>query len=256
MISSQAIIDSNAQLHESVVVEPFAIIGPDVVIGEGCWIGPNTVIKGPTKIGKNNRIFQFCSIGDDPQDKKYAGENTHLEIGDNNIIREYCSINRGTAQDLGKTQVGSHNLLMAYVHVAHDCVVGDNVILANAVTLAGHVHVSDWAIMAGFSGAHQFCHIGAHAFIGMQSGVVKDVPPYVMAMGQPALPKGLNTEGLSRRGFSADTILEIKRAYKVVYRQGNTVTQALELLKLKSKQFPELEILREFISNSSRGIIR
>ncbi len=254
MIHSTAIIDPAAQLGRNVEIGPYSIIGADVVIGDDCIIGPHVVLRGPTVLGRNNRIFQFASVGEDCQDKKFKGEPTQLVIGDNNIIREFVTIHRGTTQDQGITRIGSDNLLMAYVHVAHDCVVGDHVILANNTTLAGHVHVGDWAILGGFTGVHQFCHIGAHAFTAVNSVVVQDIPPYIMAQGHNAVPRTINSEGLKRRGFSAEQISTIKRAFKILYRQGHTVSEAVE--KMNELQATELQPLIDFVQQSARGIIR
>ena len=254
MIHSTAIIDPAAQLGRNVEIGPYSIIGADVVIGDDCIIGPHVVLRGPTVLGRNNRIFQFASVGEDCQDKKFKGEPTQLLIGDNNIIREFVTIHRGTTQDQGITRIGSDNLLMAYVHVAHDCVVGDHVILANNTTLAGHVHVGDWAILGGFTGVHQFCHIGAHAFTAVNSVVVQDIPPYIMAQGHNAVPRTINSEGLKRRGFSAEQISIIKRAFKILYRQGHTVSEAVE--KMNELQAAELQPLIDFVQKSARGIIR
>ncbi|RUO58530.1 acyl-ACP--UDP-N-acetylglucosamine O-acyltransferase [Pseudidiomarina insulisalsae] len=254
MIHETAIIDANARLGSNVAIGPYSIVGPDVVIGDDCWIGPHVVIKGPTVIGKGNKIFQFASVGEDCQDKKYNGEPTRLEIGDHNVIRECVTIHRGTVQDQSLTRIGSHNLLMAYVHVAHDCMVGDNVILANNTTLAGHVHVGDWAILGGFTGVHQFCHIGAHAFTAVNSVVVQDIPPYIMAQGHNAVPRTINSEGLKRRGFSKEQVMTIKRAFKTLYRKGLTVDEAVA--EMEGWQAPELADLIRFVQTSSRGIIR
>jgi UDP-N-acetylglucosamine acyltransferase len=254
VIHSTAIIDPAAQLGRNVEIGPYSIIGADVVIGDDCIIGPHVVLRGPTVLGRNNRIFQFASVGEDCQDKKFKGEPTQLVIGDNNIIREFVTIHRGTTQDQGITRIGSDNLLMAYVHVAHDCVVGDHVILANNTTLAGHVHVGDWAILGGFTGVHQFCHIGAHAFTAVNSVVVQDIPPYIMAQGHNAVPRTINSEGLKRRGFSAEQISTIKRAFKILYRQGHTVSEAVE--KMNELQATELQPLIDFVQQSARGIIR
>lgn len=254
MIHPTAIIDDKAVIGNNVEIGPYSIIGPDVVIGDDCWIGPHVVLKGPTVLGKGNKIYQFASVGEDCQDKKYNGEATRLEIGDNNIIRECVTIHRGTVQDQGLTKLGSNNLLMAYVHVAHDCMVGDNIILANNTTLAGHVYVGDWAILGGFTGVHQFCHIGAHAFTAVNSVVVQDIPPYIMAQGHNAVPRTINSEGLKRRGFSKEAIMHIKRAFKTLYRKGLTIDEAVA--EMESWQAPELNELIHFVQNSSRGIIR
>lgn len=254
MIHSTAIIDPSAQIGRNVEIGPYSIVGANVVIGDDCVIGPHVVLRGPTVLGRNNRIFQFASVGEDCQDKKFKGEPTQLIIGDNNVIREFVTIHRGTVQDQGITRIGHDNLLMAYVHVAHDCVVGDHVILANNTTLAGHVVVGDWAILGGFTGVHQFCHIGAHAFTAVNSVVVQDVPPYIMAQGHNAVPRTINSEGLKRRGFSAEQISTIKRAFKILYRQGLTVTEAVD--KMTQLQAAELQPLIDFVQHSSRGIIR
>ncbi|EAR63052.1 acyl-ACP--UDP-N-acetylglucosamine O-acyltransferase [Neptuniibacter caesariensis] len=256
MIDSRAIVDPSAKLANDVEVGPWSIIGPDVEIGAGTVVGPHVVIKGPTKIGCNNRIFQFASVGEDCQDKKYAGEPTTLTIGDHNVIREGVTIHRGTIQDAGTTTIGSHNLFMAYAHVAHDCVVGDHVIMANNTAIAGHVHVGDWSILGGFTAVHQFCKIGSHVMCGTSTVVLKDIPAYVMANGNTATPHGINTEGLKRRGFSTEAISQIKRAYKSLYRKKLTVAQALSELQVMAESCPEIEPLIDSVKNSSRGIIR
>lgn len=255
MIHPTAIIDDSARIGNNVEIGPYSIVGANVEIGDNCVIGPHVVLRGPTVLGKNNRIFQFASVGEDCQDKKYNGEPTRLVIGDNNVIRECVTIHRGTVQDQGLTQIGSNNLLMAYVHVAHDCIVGDNVILANNTTLAGHVHVGDWAILGGFTGVHQFCHIGAHAFTAVNSVVVQDIPPYIMAQGHNAAPRTINAEGLKRRGFQPNQILNIKRAFKLLYRQGLTISEAVEKMRELDADV-ELTPLIDFVQNSQRGIIR
>ncbi|MGB1092515.1 MAG: acyl-ACP--UDP-N-acetylglucosamine O-acyltransferase [Oceanobacter sp.] len=256
MIHPTAIIDPKASLAADVEVGPFSVIGADVEIGSGTWIGPHVVIKGPTSIGKNNKIYQFASIGEDCQDKKYAGEPTRLVIGDNNVIREACSLHRGTVQDEGVTTIGSHNLLMVNVHVAHDCIIGDQCILANDTNLAGHVRVGDWAILGGSTQVHQFCQIGAHTMVGTGTVVLKDIPAYVKASGYPAEPHGINAEGLRRRGFDTEVINEIRTAYKTVYRQGNTVAEALQALESVASVTPEVALLLDSIKAASRGIIR
>ena len=253
MIHETAIISKNAKLGENVSVGAYSIIGDDVEIGDNTVIHSHVVVKGPSIIGKNNEIFQFSSVGEDCQDKKYAGEPTRLEIGDNNVIRENVTIHRGTIQDQSLTKIGSNNLFMAYTHVAHDCMIGDNVIFANNASVAGHVHVGDWAILGGMVGVHQFVKIGAHSFIGLNSIVVKDVPPYVLASGNGAEPKGLNSEGLKRRGFSAEQIKAIKNAYRVTYRKGLSVTDALSNMDTSE---PAVEAFADFIRHSTRGIIR
>lgn len=255
-VHDTAIIASSAALADDVEVGPYTIIGDDVEIGSGSRIGSHVVIAGPTRIGRDNRIYQFSSIGDDPQDKKYAGEPTRLEIGERNTIREYCTISRGTVQDEGVTRIGDDNWIMAYVHIAHDCRIGSQTILANNATLAGHVHVGDWAIFAGFSGAHQFCHIGAHSFLAMYCGVNRDVPAYTMMQGQPAEPRGINSEGLKRRGFSAEQIRHIRNAYRIVYRKGLKLADAMEQIEALAAEQPELELFLESLRASDRGLAR
>ncbi|ALO34336.1 UDP-N-acetylglucosamine O-acyltransferase [Colwellia sp. MT41] len=256
MIHPQAIIEPGAVIGENVTIGPWTYIAGNVVIGDNCEISSHVVINGPTRLGKGNRIFQFASIGEDCQDLKYAGEPTELVIGDNNTFRESCTIHRGTIQDNSITQIGSNNLFMAYTHVAHDCVVGSHCIFANNASIAGHVHVGDHAIIGGMVGVHQFCHIGAHSFIAGNALILKDVPAYVMASGQPAKPFGLNSEGLRRRGFSNDTILTIKRAYKIMYRQGLSVAEALNKISEMPAQSSELQLFCDSIKTSNRGIIR
>jgi len=255
VIHPTAIIDDSASIGNNVSIGPYTVVGPHVEIGDHCVIGPHVVLRGPTVLGQHNRIYQFASVGEDCQDKKYQGEPTRLVIGDYNVIREGVTIHRGTVQDQGVTEIGSHNLLMAYVHVAHDCVVGDHVILANNTTLAGHVHVGDWAILGGFTGVHQFCKIGAHAFTAVNSVVVQDIPPYIMAQGHNAVPRTINSEGLKRRGFTPQQITAIKRAYKLLYRQGLTVAEAVEKMRELNAD-EELTPLIDFILSSKRGIIR
>ncbi|SFM16538.1 acyl-ACP--UDP-N-acetylglucosamine O-acyltransferase [Marinobacter zhejiangensis] len=255
-VHPQAIVDPSAKLADGVTVGPWSYIGPGVEIGEGTEIMSHVVVKGPTVIGRNNRIFQFSSVGEECQDKKYAGEPTTLVIGDDNVIRENCTIHRGTVQDQGETRIGSGNLLMAYVHVAHDCVVGDNTILANCATLAGHVSVGDWAILGGGTMVHQFCKIGAHSMSAGGSIVLKDIPAYVMASGQSAEPFGMNVEGLKRRGFSKEALLALRRAYKVIYRQGLTTEQAIEALEADFSDVPEVAPLIDSLRGTHRGIIR
>ncbi|MEW6991267.1 acyl-ACP--UDP-N-acetylglucosamine O-acyltransferase [Colwelliaceae bacterium 6441] len=256
MIHEQAIIEDGAVIGSNVTIGPWTYVSKNVVIGDNCHISANVVINGPTRIGKGNRIFQFASIGEDCQDLKYNGEPTELIIGDNNVFRESCTIHRGTIQDKGITQIGNNNLFMAYTHVAHDCMVGNNCILANNASIAGHVHVGDYAILGGMTGVHQFCHIGAHSFVAATSLVLKDIPPYVMASGNAAKPFGLNSEGLKRRGFSAETIRAIKQAYRQVYRQGLTVEAAMLAIKENIESSDELAIFTDFIQSSNRGIIR
>lgn len=256
LIHPQAIVDPAARLADDVEVGPWTLIGPDVEIGAGTVIGPHVVIRGPTTIGQGNRVFQFASVGEDCQDKKYAGEPTRLEIGDFNVIREGCTIHRGTVQDRGVTSIGSHNLLMAYVHVAHDCVVGDNIIMANNATIAGHVHVGNGAILGGYTTVHQFCHLGAWSMSAANSAVFKDIPAYVMVGGNPASAHGMNFEGMRRRGFSPELVTALRRAYKQVYRQGLTLQEALKSLEESAEQYPEIAIYRDSILASTRGITR
>jgi UDP-N-acetylglucosamine acyltransferase len=256
LIDERAVVSPRARVHEEVSVGPFSVIGDDVEIGRGTRVEPHVVIRGPTTIGEDNHVFQFASIGDDPQDKKYAGEPTRLVIGDRNTIREYTTISRGTVQDRGVTEVGDDNWIMAYTHIAHDCVVGSHTIFANAASLAGHVHVGDYAILGGFSGVHQFCRIGAHAFLGMYSHVTMDVPAFVVAVGSPAAPRGINAEGLKRRGFSAEQIRNLREAYRLVYRQGLKLEDAIDQLDARVGEQPELQPLLESLRDGSRGIVR
>lgn len=253
-IHSTAIIEAGAKIDASVEIGPYAVIGPHVEIGEGTTIGAHAVITGHTRIGRRNRIFQFVSLGEQPQDKKYAGEPTRLEIGDDNTIREFCTFNTGTAQDLGTTRVGNGNWVMAYVHIAHDCIVGNQTILANNATLGGHVEIGDYAILGGLTAVHQFCKIGAHVITGGGTIVYKDIPPFVMASGAPAQPHGLNAEGLKRRGFSAEALATLKRAYKTIYRESLTLQEALA--KLDQETAPEVAQLAAFLRSAGRGIIR
>ncbi|TCO83721.1 acyl-[acyl-carrier-protein]--UDP-N-acetylglucosamine O-acyltransferase [Plasticicumulans lactativorans] len=256
MIDARAIVDPAARLAPSVRVGAYSIIGPDVEIDEGTVIGPHVVIKGPTRIGRDNRIFQFASVGDDPQDKKYAGEPTRLEIGDRNTIREYVTINRGTVQDQSVTRLGDDNWIMAYVHVAHDCVIGSRTVFANNASLAGHVHIGDDVILGGFTLVHQFCRIGEHAFCGFSTGVQRDVPPYVTVAGYRAEPHGINAEGLRRRGFSAEEIVAIKRAYRAVYRAGLKLEDAIAELRTIAQDWPRVSVFADFVESSTRGIVR
>ena len=255
-IHGTAIVAPSAVVADDVEIGPFSVIGDDVEIGSGSRIGAHVVINGPTRLGKDNRIHQFSSIGDDPQDKKYAGEKTRLEIGNGNTIRECCTISRGTVQDQGVTSIGDDNWIMAYVHIAHDCRIGSHTIFANNATLAGHVHVGDWVIFAGFSGAHQFCRIGAHSFLGMYCGTNRDVPAYTMMAGQPAAPHGINSEGLKRRGFSSGQIRNIKHAYRIVYRQGRKLAEAIQEIERLVAEQPELEIFLDSLRTSERGLVR
>jgi len=256
MIHQTAIIDPTAHVDENVEIGPYTVIGANVSIGSGSIISSHVTINGTTTIGKNNRIYQFSSIGEDPQDKKYAGEKSFLEIGDNNEIREFTTIHRGTTQDQNTTIIGSNNLLMAYTHVAHDCVIADDVILANAASLGGHVHIGNNVILGGFSIVHQFCHLGDHCFSAMGSAITKDVPPFVMVGGRPTKPHGVNSVGLDRRGFSPDAILQIKRAYKLLYKSGLKLSEATSKLAEVAKEQPELGIMVDFLRNSNRSILR
>ena len=255
-IHPTAIVHPGARLAEGVQVGPYSVIGEHVEIAEGTTIGPHVVVEGHTRIGSNNRIFQFCSIGSEPQDKKYAGEPTRLEIGNGNTIREFCSFSTGTAQDGGLTRVGNDNWIMAYVHVAHDCMVGSNTIFANNATLAGHVSVGDWAILGGFTGVHQFVRVGAHSFCGVGTVLLQDLPPFVTVSGNPASPHGINSEGLKRRGFSSAGIMAIKRAYKTLYRSGLTLDEARRQIAETVAEAPELQQFSDFIAESGRGIVR
>ena len=255
-IHPTAIIDPGAELADDVEVSAYTLIGARVRIGAGCSVGPHCVLEGPTVIGKQNRLWQFCSIGAAPQDKKYAGEDTALEIGDGNTIREFCTLNRGTVQDGGVTRIGNDNWIMAYVHVAHDCQVGSHTIFANSTQLAGHVQVGDWAVLGGFTGVHQFVKVGAHSMSAVGAALFKDLPPYVTCSGNPAAPHGINTEGLKRRGFTTEQIENLRRAYKILYRNSLTLEEARrELDALRAVQ-PETVLLLDFLAASTRGIIR
>ncbi|MCU7811304.1 MAG: acyl-ACP--UDP-N-acetylglucosamine O-acyltransferase [Candidatus Thiodiazotropha sp. (ex Notomyrtea botanica)] len=256
MIDPRAVVDPNAELEEGVSVGPFSVIGAGVKIGSGTTIGPHVVINGPTRIGRDNRIYQFASVGEDPQDKKYAGEPTTLEIGDRNVIRECATLHRGTVQDQSVTRIGSDNLFMAYIHVAHDCIIGDHIILANGASLGGHVQIGDHAILGGFTMVHQFGRVGAHSFCGMGSAVNMDLPPFVTVSGQPAKPHGINSEGLRRRGFTAEDIQQIKRAYKLIYKSKLRLEEARVEIGGMLEQSPALNILHDFLAESGRGILR
>lgn len=256
LIDSRAIVDPAAKIADNVKVGPFSIIGPDVEIGEGTEIGSHVVIKGPTKIGQNNRLFQFSTVGEDTPDLKYKGEPTTLTIGDNNVIREGVTIHRGTVQDRGDTFIGDHNLLMAYVHVGHDSVIGNHCILVNNAALAGHVIIGDWAILSGYTLVHQYCQIGAHSFSGMGSAIGKDVPAYVMVTGAPAAARNINLEGLKRRGFSRDDLTAISSAYKMVYRRGLTLEEAIEEIENEFAGNASVELFVHSLKASKRGIVR
>ncbi len=256
MIHSTAIVDPGARIGANVKIGPYSLIGPDVEIGDNTEIGPHVIIKGHTRIGRDNRIFQFCSLGEVPQDKKYAGEPTRLEIGDRNTIREFCTFNLGTVQDQGVTSIGDDNWLMAYVHIAHDCRVGNKTIFANGASLAGHVIVDDWVIFGGFTGIHQFCRIGAHVITAASSLVLQDVPPYLMVAGNTAQPYGIHVEGLKRRGFTAEAIAELKRAYRTLYKSGLLLEEAKGKLAEQAKTQPDVQRFVDFLEVSKRGIIR
>ena len=256
LIHATAIIDPSAIIAADVEIGPYSIVGADVELGPGSKLESHVVVKGPTRIGCNNHIFQFSSVGEACQDMKYNGEPTRLEIGENNVIREGCTLHRGTIQDAGVTKIGSHNLLMGNVHVAHDCVLGDHIIVANNVALAGHVHVGDYAILGGFTAVHQFCHIGPHCMTGAGSVVLKDIPAFVMANGNSVSPHGMNTEGLKRRGFSEEAIKVLRQAYKIIFRQGLTLDVAIARLHEMSVGDDELSVLIGSLKKTSRGIIR
>jgi len=259
-IHPTAIVEPGAEIHATAEIGAYSIIGANVVIGARTRVGPHVVIDGKTNIGEDNIFYQFSSIGAPPQDKKYVGEPTRLEIGDRNTIREFCTFNRGTVQDVGVTRLGNDNWIMAYVHLAHDCQIGNNTIFANNAQLAGHVQVGDWAIMGGFSNVHQFCKIGAHAMVGMSTSLTQDVPPYVILSGNPAQAHGINSEGLKRRGFSREAITAIRHAYKVLYKSGLTLEEAKAALQEQEQSEPEfaaeLKLIRDFLQNVSRGIVR
>lgn len=256
LIDPTAIVHPGAELGRGVSVGAYSIIGEHVELGEETSVGPHVLIEGRTRIGAQNRIFAFSSLGGPPQDKKYRGEPTRLEIGDRNTIREYCTFNCGTAQDAGVTRIGNDNWIMAYVHIAHDCQIGNHTVFANLATLAGHVHVGDYAILGGFTGAHQFVSIGAHSITGVATVLLQDLPPYVMAAGNTAKPFGINAEGLKRRGFSAEKIAAIKKAYKTLYRTGLTLETARKRIAAAVADCPELQVLLDFLERSRRGIVR
>ncbi len=260
MIHPTAIIDPDARIAGDVSIGPYCVIGAGVEIGAGCELKHHVSIQGPCRIGRNNRFFPFCSIGDEPQDKKFHGEASRLEIGDHNTIREYVTINRGTEDGGGITRIGSHNWIMAYVHIAHDCLLGDNIIMSNVASLAGHVEVHDHAILSGFAKVHQFCRIGAHAFAGMNSDINKDVAPYVTVAQDPrsamAIPRGINAEGLKRRGFTSEQIRQIKQAYKLLFRSGLPLGEARDAIAEMAREEAVLEKLVTFIDNSSRSLLK
>lgn len=256
MIDPRAVVSPRARLAEGVSVGPFSVIGDDVEIGPRTRIGPHAVIQGPTRLGADNVVFQFASLGDAPQDLKYKGEPTRLEVGDRNVFRECCTVNRGTTHDEGITRIGNDNLFMAYTHVAHDCQLGNRIVMANAATLGGHVQMGDWVIMGGLSAAHQFTKIGAHAFIANNCAVTRDVPPYVMTVGQPAVPHSINSKGLERRGFDAAQIRNIRDAYRVLYRRDLLLADAVRELQQRAATQPELKAFVDFIATSTRSLIR
>ncbi|MGH8259590.1 MAG: acyl-ACP--UDP-N-acetylglucosamine O-acyltransferase [Steroidobacteraceae bacterium] len=256
MIDPRAIVSPRAELAADVAVGPFTVIGPEVVIGPGTVIGPHAVVNGPTRLGAGNRVFQFASIGEAPQDKKYQGEPTRLEIGDRNTFREFCTVNRGTVHDRGVTTIGNDGLFLASSHVAHDCVIGDHVVFANCASIGGHVEIGDWVQLGGLSAVHQFSKVGAHAFIGGGAMVSRDVPPYVLITGNPAMPHGVNAEGLKRRGFDAGQIRHIREAYRILYRMDLKLEDAAARLTELARGRPELDLLVQFISHSSRSLTR
>ncbi len=255
MIDPRAIIDPSASIADDVEIGPWSIVGADVEIGTGSKIASHVIVKGPTSIGEHNQIYQFSTVGEDTPDIKYKGEPTRLEIGDHNIIREGVTVHRGTVQDESLTRIGSHNLLMAYSHVGHDCVVGDHVTMVNHASLAGHVLVGDWAILSGYVLVHQYCRIGAHAYAGMAAHIVKDLPAYMFALGQPAVVRTFNVEGLRRRDFSREAIAAIKKAYRMLYRRGLKLDQAMQEIKSMSEDEPALQVLIDSIESTERGIL-
>jgi UDP-N-acetylglucosamine acyltransferase len=255
-IDPRAVVSPNAQLATDVTVGAYTVIGDGVTIGAGTWIGPHAVINGPTTIGEGNRIFQFASIGDAPQDLKYKGEPTRLVIGNRNVFREFTTMNRGTVGGGGITTIGDDCLFMSYTHVAHDCHVGNKIVMANYATLGGHAVIGDWVIMGGYSGVHQFAKVGAHAFLANDAKVTRDVPPYVMAVGSPAEPHSINSEGLKRRGFTPEQIRNLKNAYRVLYRSDLKLADAVVELTKRAQTQPELKALVDFIGDSTRSLVR
>ena len=260
LIHPTAIVDAAAELAATASVGPYAVIGAGVKVGDGTTVGAHAVLEGLTTIGRDNRIFAHASLGGAPQDMKYGGEPTQLVIGDRNTIREFCTFNRGTVQDGGVTRIGDDNWIMAYVHIAHDVQLGNHTILANNATLAGHVHIGDWAIVGGLTGVHQFCHIGAHAMTGFQSHVSQDIPPFMMAGGNPLAARGFNVEGLRRRGFTAERIAQVKQMHRLIYRDGLTLEQSTEAIRALRGALPEGDIdvqaMLDFLAASTRGIAR
>ncbi len=255
-IDPRAVVSPRAEVAPDVEVGPYAVIGPEVTIGAGCWIGPHAVINGPTVLGEGNRVHQFASLGDAPQDMKYRGEPTRLVIGARNTFREFVSVNRGTVTGIGETRIGDDNMILAYSHIAHDCVLGNHIIFSNVVQLAGHVEVGDWAIFSGYSGAHQFSRIGAHAFIGNNTSVIRDIPPYVLATGHPAEPRSINVEGLKRRGFDEVQLRAIRNAYRVLYRSDLKLEVAMRRIEEQALKHEVLGIFAEFLRSSTRGLAR
>jgi UDP-N-acetylglucosamine acyltransferase len=255
-VHASALVDPAAEVADGVEIGPFSVIGPKVRIGAGSWIGPHVVLTGRTTIGCNTRIFQFASLGEEPQDKKYSGEDTELIIGDNNTIREMCTFSRGTVQGGGKTIIGHNNWIMACVHIAHDCILGDNIIMANNTSLAGHVTVGDWAILSGYSLIHQYCSVGEHSLTSFASFVNQSIPPYVTVSGEKAKAKGVNTEGLRRRGFTPEQIQQVRRAYKVLYRSGNTLEEARDELVRMARDSSEIQPLVDFLNSAEKSMIR
>jgi len=256
VIHKQAVVDASAKIADDAQIGPFTVVGSEVSIGAGTWVGSHVVISGPTSIGRDNRLFPFAIVGAECQDKKYAGEPTRLEIGNGNVIREYCSLHRGTVQGGGVTRIGDNNWIMAYVHIAHDCVVGNDSIFANAASLAGHVVVEDNVILGGFTLVHQFCRVGAHSFTGMGSVLNRDVPPYIMVGGPMSAPRGINSEGLKRRGFSSDRIRIIKQAYRIIYKKGLKLDEARQELSDMATDHPDIQLMVDFLSKSQRSILR
>jgi UDP-N-acetylglucosamine acyltransferase len=256
VIDARAVVSPQARLAPDVTVGPFSVIGADVELGPRTVIGPHAVIHGPTTMGADNRVFQFASLGDAPQDKKYGGEPTRLEIGDRNVFRESCTVNRGTTHDQGVTRIGDDNLFMAYSHVAHDCQIGNSTVFANCASLAGHVEIGDWAILGGLTAVHQFARIGAHAFLGGGSIVSRDVPPYVMVAGNPAVPHGVNSEGLRRRGFTDEQIQNVREAYRILYRSELKLAEALAQLLPVAAERAEVRVFVDFIQASARSLVR
>lgn len=256
MIHEQAIVDPGARLGDDVEIGPFCVIGADVELGAGTRVGSHTVIKGPTTIGRDNRIFSFCALGEQPQDLKYAGEPTRLEIGDGNTIREYATMNRGTVGGGGVTRVGNDNLFMAYTHLAHDCIVGSHTVFSNAASLAGHVEVGDWVILGGFTSVHQFTHIGEHSFSGLGTVITRDIPPYVTVAGNHARPYGINKNGLKRRNFSPEAIRALHRAYMVLIKARQASAEARAKVDALAAEFPEVRRFVSFVNGSERGVVR